>query len=138
MRRIVMERHETSSVDREAQSLVHGRVTPPDPFGVLPRRVLRVMDQQIGAVRDAVPRSPVLMVSAPRNKRRLMIWHVRDDRIIGLEPVSERRPRMAHQVRVDLEARNLESVPCHIMKCHPWQFAQEHREQRRRQVARQS
>ena len=79
--RIVVEQHDLIDVElaRELDDVVDARVAPPDMRRILPVPVLRVVEQDIGVVRDFVAADPVgrlpLEIAADR---RFVVGEVRE------------------------------------------------------------
>ena len=108
-----MERHETSGSDLggELQDLGDRGMTPSDPRLILGRRVLKVVDEQVGVAADVEARGPV---GGPREiptEGGLVVRQVGDDFVTVVYAKAEGRPRMADEVGGHFERSRSDKCP---------------------------
>ena len=120
--------------------VIHRAVTPTHPGGVLEVVVLGIVDQDVDPGHKIVAGGPARAIGEfPDTERRFVVGDVRQRSVPVLQPVPDRRARVAHKRGPNGEPRYFEPPERHVVEAQPaWQIPEPHREQRRRKVPAQS
>ena len=138
MQRVVVEHQESLHLgdEPERDGVGDAGMTPPDPVRVFLLGVLRVVQQHVGPLGDRVARDPVgghCFQVDPQGG--LVVGDVGEHPPPVLHPVSERRPRVLHELATDPSGAQLPFVLRNVVEHHVGRdLVDVHREQWRGEV----